>query len=43
MRENFRGGTLNIKAWRIEAWKKKVLKDDPKAEFDPNDISRARH
>lgn len=43
MRENFRGGTLNVKAWRIEAWKKKVLKDDPKAEFDPNDISRARH
>jgi len=43
MRENFRNGTLKIEPWRIEAWKKKVLKDDPKAEFDPKDICRARH
>jgi hypothetical protein len=43
MREDFRDGSLKIKAWRIEAWKEKVLKDDPQAEFDPKDISRARH
>ena len=43
MQGNFRDGTLKIKASRIEAWKKKILKDDPKAEFDPKDICRARH
>lgn len=45
-REKFHDGTLKIDPWRIEAWKKKVLKDDPKAEFDPKEIcsaTRARH
>jgi hypothetical protein len=43
MREKFRDGILKIQPWRVEAWKKKVLKDDPKAEFDPKDICHARH
>ena len=43
MREDFCDGTLKIKAWHIEAWTEKVLKDNPKAEFDPKDISLARH
>jgi len=44
-REKLRNGTLKVEPWRIEAWKKKVLKDDPKAEFrvDPKHINRARH
>ncbi|KAF8809165.1 hypothetical protein BYT27DRAFT_7210458 [Phlegmacium glaucopus] len=43
MREKFRDGTLKVEVRSIEAWKKGVLRDDPKAEFDPKDICRARH
>jgi hypothetical protein len=42
-REKLRDGTLSIEAWRIEAWKKKVLRDDPKVEFNPKHIRRVRH
>lgn len=45
-RDKLHDGTLKIEPWRIEAWKKKILKDDPKAVFDPEDIcnaTRARH
>ena len=42
-RQRFQEGTLRIEEWRFEDWKKKVLKDDPKATFDPKDRFRPRH
>ncbi|KAF8167513.1 hypothetical protein B0H34DRAFT_854442 [Crassisporium funariophilum] len=42
-REKLRNGTLKIEEWRYEAWKKKVLKDDSKATFHPQDKFRPRH
>ena len=42
-REKLLDGTLTIEPWRINVWKKKVLKDDLKAEFDPKNVRHARH